>query len=72
MPRNPYPPAVADPGPVHWIDPHQADPAHPAVRDWQAQIAAGRIATPPADPAHGATHAANAALFARRRRERRA
>ena len=72
MPRHPHPPVAADPGPIHWIDPRQADPDHPAMRDWQAHIAAGRIATAPADPELAATHAANDALFARRRRECRA
>lgn len=74
MPRHPHPPVAADPGPLHWVDPRQANPDHPAMRDWQAQIAAGRIATAPADPAPdpelAAIQAANAALFARRRRER--
>lgn len=66
MPHTPPPPA-------DWIDPQEAADDHPAVRAWQAHIAAGRIGTPPApDPARAAVHAANTALIARRRRDARA
>ncbi|MFD1951912.1 hypothetical protein ACFSGX_14155 [Sphingomonas arantia] len=79
MPSLPHPPAapVVRPDqpapPAHWIDPTRVDDDHPAVRDWLAHIAAGRIGAPlPVNPVVVAVRDHNAALIARRAQAARA
>ena len=56
-----------------WVEPRGLDDPHPAVADWLAHLAAGRIGNnPPATPHVRAHTLATAAQFAAYAKERRA